>query len=356
MAWQCSPKIEEMSEWFQGGGGEPESKADTKQFKDQLNGMEPKRKPERMKPTHPTSEDKPPEDVPDSQAQQLVNCIVSASRKVLQQNYQEIVQLLQRMDGQGQHCCPDPTSLLIESLSSTEAGSSPGSDRNSDSEKQWKRSLRSDRKRRPGPVSPGLVTRTQSKLQERAPDGDVYGKGIAAFKDAILSPKGKNKDPKLSETEDAILSPKGKDKDLKLSDGAEDFSVAGSVVETPAHAKDLTFEKSKCLTGRVRLRITPQHFSHLGTSFRDVQVDFEPLSLTVRALDMEGYAWTAFSKELPGPIVVDQCKFKLDPYGKEVTILLCKAQAEKWNLCNIKLTRPYTQAEAKTSPSLENFI
>ena len=69
--------------------------------------------------------------------------------------------------------------------------------------------------------------------------------------------------------------------------------------------------------GRVRLRITPQHFSPLGTTFRDVQVDFFPASFTIRAIDCEGYAWTASSNNLPGRLAVDQCKFKINPNGKE---------------------------------------
>ncbi|CAE7021527.1 unnamed protein product, partial [Symbiodinium sp. KB8] len=69
--------------------------------------------------------------------------------------------------------------------------------------------------------------------------------------------------------------------------------------------------------GFVTLRITPQHFSPLGTTFRDVQVGFHSNSFVVRAVDYEGYAWTASSSSLPGGLVVDCCKFKIDPTGKD---------------------------------------
>ncbi|CAE7941483.1 unnamed protein product, partial [Symbiodinium necroappetens] len=83
--------------------------------------------------------------------------------------------------------------------------------------------------------------------------------------------------------------------------------------------------------GFVTLRITPQHFSPLGTTFRDVQVGFHSNSFVVRAVDYEGYAWTASSSSLPGGLVVDCCKFKIDPTGKDVTIHLCKADRDpKW--------------------------
>ena len=73
-------------------------------------------------------------------------------------------------------------------------------------------------------------------------------------------------------------------------------------------------------------------------------MDFEALRFTVRAVDCEGYSWTAFSKSLPGPIAVERCKFKLDPYGREVEINLCKVNADDswWSLKSIELERPYT--------------
>lgn len=112
---------------------------------------------------------------------------------------------------------------------------------------------------------------------------------------------------------------------------------------------------------RMKMCITPQHFSSLGTTFRDVQVDFEPRGFTIRAIDTGGYAWTAFSKPLPGDIDMERCKFKIDPSGKEVAINLYKANADEswWSLNRIELERPYTH-KAEKAKSLktmaENFI
>ena len=63
----------------------------------------------------------------------------------------------------------------------------------------------------------------------------------------------------------------------------------------------------------MRLRITPQHFSPLGTRFRDVHVDFLTTSFTIRALDCEGYAWTALSNELPARLAVNRCRYLEGP-------------------------------------------
>ncbi|CAE7770593.1 unnamed protein product, partial [Symbiodinium microadriaticum] len=104
--------------------------------------------------------------------------------------------------------------------------------------------------------------------------------------------------------------------------------------------------------GFVTLRITPQHFSPLGTTFRDVQVGFHSNSFVVRAVDYEGYAWTASSSSLPGGLVVDCCKFKIDPTGKDVTIHLCKADRDPkwWSVTCLELKRPYSQHERPPFP------
>ncbi|CAE7675114.1 unnamed protein product, partial [Symbiodinium necroappetens] len=105
--------------------------------------------------------------------------------------------------------------------------------------------------------------------------------------------------------------------------------------------------------GRVRLRITPQHFSPLGTTFRDVQVDFNSSSFTIRAVDCAGYAWTAYSNELPGRLAEERCKFRINPDGTDVTIILYKADSDPWReITRLELTRPYNQKDVKpASPS-----
>ena len=99
----------------------------------------------------------------------------------------------------------------------------------------------------------------------------------------------------------------------------------------------------KC-SGRVTcIRMTPQHFSPLGSSFRDVHVSFLPRNFVIQAVDCEGYAWTAHSSMLPGHLAVDSCKYKIDPHGKDVLITLCAARKDQsWKgLRRLQLFRSY---------------
>lgn len=125
--------------------------------------------------------------------------------------------------------------------------------------------------------------------------------------------------------------------------GSTTMPGLASEASTAWRKKDLRrASRSQKEAKRVRIRITPQHFSPLGTMFRDVQVDFFPSSFTIRALDCEGYAWTAYSNQLPGDIDTDQCRFKIDPSGKDVIISLQKAGSQSWqDLTRLELTRPY---------------
>ncbi|CAE7360371.1 unnamed protein product [Symbiodinium natans] len=98
-------------------------------------------------------------------------------------------------------------------------------------------------------------------------------------------------------------------------------------------ARSVASEESKPTSpkhaGRVRARITPQHFSPTGTSFRDVHVSFLPMSFSIRAADYEGHVWTARSEMMPGHLAVDRCKYKIDPSGKDVLITLWAADKDQ---------------------------
>ncbi|CAE7265534.1 unnamed protein product [Symbiodinium natans] len=100
---------------------------------------------------------------------------------------------------------------------------------------------------------------------------------------------------------------------------------------------------SQIRSGRVRIRLTPRHFSPLGTTFRDVRMTFLHTRFAIRAVDCEGYAWTAWSSVLPGFLSVDRCKYKIDPTGKDVLITLCPEYAylPLTGLESLELHRPY---------------
>jgi len=323
------PALEEMSEWFREA---PEPKA--------TQSLESAPKKDTKDKSDKTFEKMEPSDF--DQAREMAKRIFTASKTVLEQSHQEFLQLLNSLDGQGREstCSPVSAQLSEESLVSTVSTDAGSDERPGESpEKHWKRDLRTSRRK--VPVSPGLVTRESCM-------GCLYPK----------PPKEKMQEG--AEREAKMLSDKQTSSDL--SDSQELLEVTQS--DTPEKTQKITPpETLSALShrglrdgGRVRIRITPQHFSSLGTAFRDVQVDFEPNSFTVRALDREGYSWTAFSKTLPGPIAVDRCKFKIDPYGKEVAINLWLID-ESWSLSRIELERPYTlNKESCEKFKLDNFI
>lgn len=312
------PALEEMSEWFR---KEPEPKA--------TQSLEFAPKKDTRDKSDKTFERMEPSDF--DQAREMAKRIFTASKTVLEQSHQEFLQLLNSLDGQGREstCSPDSAQLSEESLVSTVSTDAGSDERPGESpEKHWKRDLRTSRRK--VPVSPGLVTRESCM-------GCLYPK----------PPKEKMQE--------------GADREAKMQEKLTSSDLSDSQ-DTPEKTQQTVPMTQHTLTrglrdgGRVRIRITPQHFSSLGTAFRDVQVDFEPNSFTVRALDREGYSWTAFSKTLPGPIAVDRCKFKIDPYGKEVAINLWLID-ESWSLNRIELERPYTlNKESCEKFKLDNFI
>ena len=113
-------------------------------------------------------------------------------------------------------------------------------------------------------------------------------------------------------------------------------------------------------SGRVMcIRMTPQHFSPLGTIFRDVRVSFLPRNFVIQAVDCEGYVWTARSSMLPGYLAVDRCKYKINPLGKDVLITLCAADKDQsWKgLGRLQLFRPYEIEELEqVCGNKSNFI
>ena len=110
-------------------------------------------------------------------------------------------------------------------------------------------------------------------------------------------------------------------------------------------------------SGRVRIRLTPQHFTRLGTTFRDVQVRFMIMSFTIQAVDCEGHAWTASSSMFPGFLAVDRCKYKIDPAGKYVLITLWPEyeQMPLTGLDRLEL-RLHHPSEQQVGDSKENCI
>ena len=289
-----------------------------------------------------------------NQARDVANRIYSTAKAVLEQSHHEFLQLLTSMDrnkpahdGQvgtsSQHTESVSPVSTADIVSTTDTGTSADSEKQSEASmsepKHWKRSVKTKKGTARGsnlcsPVSPGLVTRAscclygkQEKLQERR----YQNLGEEELEEANKTDKTKlcftgKEDADMIKTKKVT----GKARSVTSSVASDEFKRTSS--------KDV---------GRVRLRITPQHFSPLGTTFRDVQVDFLPMSFTIRALDCEGYAWTAHSNTLPGYLAVDRCKYKIDPSGKDVVISLWGADEDQSlkGMKRLELTRPYELQE-----------
>ena len=356
-AWQCSPKfdeaLEEMSEWFK-DAGEVESTADScdgsslpenaecHTVKASVQASSQNHGSDKMHAEHTDPATKPPSQEY-AQARDVANRIYSSAKAVLDQSHLEFLQLLTSMDrnkpvtGDGQSGCG----------SSPIQASSPGmsaqqSDASASEATQWKRrvSKKSSNSVTGSPLSPGLVTRAscclygkQEKLQEKCPEN-----------------RGDLDEVKADKTKSGIMGLTDMDKVKKVATKAR--SVACSVASEeskPSSPKD---------SGRVRIRITPKHFSPLGTTFRDVQVDFSPMMyFTIQAVDCEGHVWTARSNMMPGFLAVDRCKYKIDPYGKDVLITLFATDQNQSlkGLERLELIRPY-QFEQQAVDSRKNFI
>ena len=257
---------------------------------------------------------------------EVANHIYSTAKAVLEQSHHEFLQLLTSMDrnNPGSDCG-----------SPQQSGAS-----SSEAKPQWKRKVnpkKSAASMASSPLSPGLVTRTssiyvkQEKLQEKRYEN-------------------LDEDPmKTDKTKLSIMGLKDMDKVKEVASKAR--SIASSVSSEDSKA---TSPKD---SGRVRIRITPQHFSPLGTTFRDVHVDFLSMNFAMQAVDCEGYVWTARSNTMPGYLAVDRCKYKIDPNGKDVLITLCAMDEDQSlkGLARLELIRPY-KFEEKSGDSKNNFI
>jgi len=358
--WQCSPKLdealEEMSGWFKNAGpGEPElveleAKAEDAFFCPAVGRFRPLVATKHSSEAQAMHEDSPKSPAVEAEATDatggdVASHIFGTAKAVLEQSRQEFMQLLQSLDGSTQTQAEQHPSHAASPTSDTTSQQPPMSplgsakscrEEQAPLEKHWKRSLKSKKGRgsvAASPFSPGLVSPcsyasclypkreiVEEKLQEsRVDPANGLCKKVSGDTFFVCADSGMKQ-------KDSITMP-----------------GPASKTSTSWHKKDLRrASRSQKEAARVRIRITPQHFSPLGTMFRDVQVDFFPNSFTIRALDCEGYAWTAYSNNLPGDIDTDKCRFKIDPTGKDVIISLQKAGSQSWqDLTRLELMRPY---------------
>jgi len=323
MAWACAPKFdkafEEMSEWFKDAG---EQKADSKDFASALAyGPLQEGKTTCASSAAYLEDDASKNEFSHSGDVDVAGCIYSTAKAVLHNSHQGFFQQLVRVDPKTPlakvHDGQSTDSFPLSPPFSSEGGN--GSEATTP-----EREAKTKRRVHPDPVSSCVAC--------------LYGT------DARLQ-KHEGKQEKLQETPEKH-GMKGHAPAEQRCDKITDGKKPGARSAT-------SYQKGDGDAGRVRLRITPQHFSPLGTTFRDVQVDFNSTSFTIRAVDCAGYAWTAYSNELPGRLAEDRCKFRINPDGTDVTIILYKADSDPWReMTRLELTRPYNQKDVKSaSPS-----
>lgn len=216
---------------------------------------------------------------------------------------------------------------------------------------------------RKAPVKPGLVTPESCMecLYPKPPKDRHYDEGAEMEKEAVRKQKVRaQKSDKLSEEshvqdieprkqkvsphDKICLEPHVKDK--------QDEVMVEKDATTPTTLRAAGGSPAKSGKMTLRITITPQHFFSYGTAFRDVQVDFKPARVIVRAIDMQGYSWCAFAENFPGPLAVDQCTFKIDPEGKKVQINLRAAEKCWDSVMNFQMKRFYNLNKEK----VEDFM
>ena len=285
-------------------------------------------------------------------------CLATA-KAVLEQSHEDFLPLLNCLEGpsdQTPEQQPDKAAPVLTCAtegpgSSADCGASNKNKGTEQQERespdlqehQWRRSTKTKKGRRSCtafPVSPGLVSTVQRSCASclQNPKEAVQEK-LHEFHESASEKASSQSCQRWNEiTFSQVYADKKQKGVAKTRIGAgKEVSIAGSL------ATDDCRSTSQKETGRFRIRITPQQFSPLGTSFRDVQVDFFPNCFTIRAIDCGGYAWTAHSSVLPGRLDTGKSKFIVSPTGTDVVISLCKADCgQSWKeLTRLELTRPY---------------
>ena len=204
-------------------------------------------------------------------------------------------------------------------------------------DKQWPRTLKN---------TAGQSSRPEFPMSKGFPGNCSYThclhKGQSITQEKLVESRFETTPNNPHEKERGIFT-RGKDLDKHRATIKTPRSAGKPSDAAQSIAADDTWGTGQNKGGQVRLRVTPQHFSPLGTAFREVQVHFLSKSFTIQALDREGYAWTAYSGTLPGCIDTDRCKFRIKPNGEDVVISLRKADRDgSWQrLERLELTRPY---------------
>jgi len=159
------------------------------------------------------------------------------------------------------------------------------------------------------PVTPGLVMRSSTPTV------------VASKQVSSSTPNGEKK--KASQSPDGMSLPAG--------------WTRSEVKEACQHGQlnEPTHE-----AGKVMLKIQARTFSE-GTSFIDAQVHFDEQGVMVRCVDAAGQTQVLRSSRLPGPIDPELSSFKIEKTGKDLTIMLKRAEpVDAWKGYTIELYRP----------------